>query len=161
MTEHSPPMATSSGAAEQYKRTSGVLHTSVQQHAQHLPDDHALTRLIRRLEAATSRLEDIASSSVDGQTTPGKSVPGAQATTTNGVPAVPAIGVGGSQDASPSTATPVPAEAKEELPQLVEDFDALINGDLKAYHELSKAPSIDKLLGEQVGLVGKRRERAR
>jgi adenylyl cyclase-associated protein len=110
---------------------------------------------MRRLEAATSRLEDIASSSFDGSTTPSKSA----ATTTNGVPAIvggPAgvVGATGSQDASPGTATPAaPVEVKEELPQLVEDFDALVNGDLKAYHELSKAPSIDKLLGEQVRIV--------
>lgn len=131
------------------KRSSGLLQTSVQTSHAHNKDD-ALTRLMRRLEAATSRLEDIASSSFDGSTTPASKA-GGEAAATNGVPSGTAVGVLTTQDTTATSSAPA-APPKEELPQSVEDFDTLINGDLKAYHELSKAPSIDKLLGEQVNV---------
>jgi adenylyl cyclase-associated protein len=126
------------------------------------PEDHVLTRLVRRLEAATSRLEDIASSALEGAPAAIAAATTATSTTsTNGVPSTPSgvavAGTATSQAATPTpsvTAPPTPAPAaaqpKEELPQSIEDFDALVNGDLKAYHELSKAPSIGGLLGEQV-----------
>ena len=53
-----------------------------------------------------------------------------------------------SQDATPKPS--IVEEPKEEVPQSIEDFDTLVNADLAAYHQLSKAGSIDKLLGEQV-----------
>jgi adenylyl cyclase-associated protein len=106
------------------------------------PEDHVLTRLVRRLEAATSRLEDIASSALEGQPPP----------TTNGVLGVPSTSSGAAAGVSTSqTGTPPPAPTvKEELPQSIEDFDVLIDGDLKTYHELSKAATIGGLLGDQV-----------
>ncbi|TLD38853.1 adenylyl cyclase-associated protein [Venturia nashicola] len=93
-----------------------------------------LTTLIKRLEAATSRLEDIASSTVGLDVPPNP----------NGAP-------------SPSAAVvPVPTEAKappvppkEDLPPSIVDFDTLIFGDVKAYHTLSTQSSIGGLLREQ------------
>ena len=138
------------------RRQSTLLQTSVHTNAAH-PGEHALTRLMRRLEAATSRLEDIASSSFDGTATPrsNKGGPAAAAGSTaaavNGVtsPMGGAIVASTSQDATPTPSKV--EEPKEELPQAIEDFDALINGDLKAFHSLSKTGSIDKILLEQVG----------
>lgn len=91
-----------------------------------------LTRIIYRLEAATSRLEDIASS------TAGIEVPQNQ----NGAPSPSAAVV-------PVQAAP-PVPPKEEFPPMIIDFDTLINGDVKAYHTLSKTKPIGGLLGEQV-----------
>lgn len=119
---------------------------------------------MRRLEAATSRLEDIASSAIEGQPQP---VAGDKSITTNGVSATtPSEGMAAviagtvtSQSVTPTpspspsanaTSSPVPV-AKEELPEAVAEFDVLINGDLKAYHELSKTSAVGGLLGEQVG----------
>ncbi|KIW08720.1 uncharacterized protein PV09_00663 [Verruconis gallopava] len=117
---------------------------------------HNLTTLIKRLEAATSRLEDIASSAFEGQ------IEKSQDATANGVLAsgIAAAGTVGSHT-STSTAnitqapTPVAAAPKEELPAIVEEFDNLIKPDLKAYHELSKSPAIGGLLGEQSDSVVK------
>lgn len=109
--------------------------------------DSLLTRLVSRLEAATSRLEDIATSSAPDNALP----------TTNGVsagtPSGPAVVATNSQALTPTPSatpgSPIP-KVVEELPAMLEDFDGLINGDLKAYHELSKAPAIGGLIGEQV-----------
>jgi hypothetical protein len=98
-----------------------------------LDHPNLLTRTIYRLEAATSRLEDIASS------TAGIELP----QSTNGAPSPSAAVV-----PAPPQAPPVPA--KEELPPMIEDFDTLIRGDVKAYHTLSTSKSIGGLLGEQV-----------
>lgn len=94
------------------------------QHAQiKLPEGHILTSMVRRLEAATSRLEDIASSSFPH----GDAV-------ANGV------------NASSSTATPTAAAATnnstppvvvEKLPPAIEAFDEVVNNELKAWLELS------------------------
>jgi adenylyl cyclase-associated protein len=92
-----------------------------------------LTCVLYRLEAATSRLEDIASS------TAGLEVP----PNTNGAPSASAAVV-----PVPTPSPPVPA--KEELPPMIVDFDTLIYGDVKAYHTLSTAKGIGGLLGEQV-----------
>lgn len=94
----------------------------------------ALTRIIYRLEAATSRLEDIASSTVGLEVPPNP----------NGAPSPSAAVVPVQAKAPP----PVPP--KEELPPSIVDFDTLIYGDVKAYHNLSTAKSIGGLLGEQV-----------
>lgn len=109
---------------------------------------------MRRLEAATSRLEDIASSAFDGELPPKTDTNGAA---TNGVPATSIDGA--LLGRTSQEATPVPSIAqepvKEELPASVEDFDTLLNGDLKSYHELSKSGTLDKLLGEQADSVVK------
>lgn len=93
----------------------------------------ALTRIIYRLEAATSRLEDIASSTVGLEVLPNP----------NGAPSRSAAVV-------PVQAEAPPVPPKEELPPLIVDFDTLIYGDVKAYYTLSTAKSIGGLLGEQV-----------
>ncbi|KAF2093337.1 hypothetical protein NA57DRAFT_69130 [Rhizodiscina lignyota] len=84
-----------------------------------------LTTLIKRLEAATSRLEDIASSSEQ------------PAPTTNGTTTTAAT----SGPSAPQSQSPAPAKEppKEELPQSIEDFDTLLNGDVKAWTDLSTA----------------------
>lgn len=112
------------------------------------PEHHVLTVLVRRLEAATSRLEDIASSALDGEQQPKAN--GVPTSSTGAAAAGPT-----SQMVTPTPSVSAPsgqaaAPPKEELPQMIEDFDVLINGDLKAYHELSKGSSIGGLLGEQV-----------
>ncbi|RMZ79901.1 hypothetical protein DV738_g2964, partial [Chaetothyriales sp. CBS 135597] len=78
---------------------------------------HNLTTLIKRLEAATSRLEDIAST-VDPSSV--RAI-GSEAQTPNG-----AIGAG----VVAAGAAPAPAEP---LPRSIEDFDALINEDVAAF----------------------------
>lgn len=79
-----------------------------------------LTAALTRLEAATSRLEDIASTSVGFE-------PGAP----NGAPAPPSAAAAAATSAAP------PAKAAESLPPSVEAFDAIINADLKPWLELS------------------------
>lgn len=94
-----------------------------------------LTRIIYRLEAATSRLEDIASSTVGLDLPPNP----------NGTPSPSAAVV-----PVPAQARALPVPPKEDLPPLIVDFDTLINGDVKTYHTLSTGKSIGGLLGEQV-----------
>lgn len=84
-----------------------------------LPGDR-LTVALTRLEAATSRLEDIASTSA-----------GFDANPPNGASAPPAAAAGAATTASP------PVKAAESLPASVEAFDAIINTDLKPWLELS------------------------
>jgi adenylyl cyclase-associated protein len=118
--------------------TSIIDSSTTQRYTRSVPvyHDHPtlLTRLIYRLEAATSRLEDIASSTAGLEIAPN----------TNGAPSTAAAVV---PVPAPSSAPP----AKEELPSMIEDFDTLIYGDVKAYHTLSTGKSIGGLLGEQVG----------
>ncbi|EXJ81707.1 hypothetical protein A1O1_07772 [Capronia coronata CBS 617.96] len=96
---------------------------------------HNLTTLIKRLEAATSRLEDIATS-IDG--------PGA--TTTNGL--------AGAAVATPSAsaATPEPpAPAPEPLPKSVEAFDKIVEEDVDGF--VKAANNIGGLVAEQAKAV--------
>ena len=129
MTDQQPAMATSNRPTDESpdgsqvspgdsRRTSALLHTSVHSSALH-HGDHALTRLVRRLEAATSRLEDIASSSFDGTTTPSNKGAGAGGTgaAVNGVPSETPMGgvvaATTSQDATPKPS--IVEEPKEEV----------------------------------------------
>ena len=91
----------------------------------------SLTDTIRRLEAATSRLEDIASSS------PGP------APSVNGVPpdALANVVAAGASSA-------VPEPAPQPLPPAIEDFDVLINQDVKDFVRLSD--ELGGLVSEQV-----------
>jgi adenylyl cyclase-associated protein len=98
----------------------------------------SLTLLLRRLEAATSRLEDIASSvtNLDGATTPqvnGTPTPSAQPT--------PVI--------APTPSIKVP-EKPIDLPPEIEDFDKLINGELADFVKLSQ---MEPLLAEQAQIL--------
>ena len=89
-------------------------------------DAQPLTRLIRRLEAATSRLEDIASVSSEPDETASQSGQGAGQDSTT---------VAAANGASSAT------QAKEEvdLPPIITDFDTLISGDLKTFVDMSTA----------------------
>jgi adenylyl cyclase-associated protein len=80
-----------------------------------------LTPIIRRLEAATSRLEDMASAVVEAPKTNGASPVVAAA--------APAAAVA-SQPAAPKTVA-------EPLPQMIEDFDTFIETAVNKYVNLS------------------------
>lgn len=92
-----------------------------------------LTAIINRLEAATSRLEDMAASAID--------ISGAPAPAPTGpLPPPPT-----------ATARPVSEQPKaipEALPESVEDFDAFITGPVKKYVNLSD--ELGGLVSEQV-----------
>jgi len=86
----------------------------------------ALTSLVHRLEAATSRLEDIASSTIEPQKSNGTS------------PAPPPAPVAAPlPPPTPSVAETVKAKA-EPLPESVEEFDAFLDGAVKKYVTLSE-----------------------
>ncbi|GFG07398.1 adenylyl cyclase-associated protein [Aspergillus udagawae] len=93
---------------------------------------HNLTTLIKRLEAATSRLEDMAMS-LDDPHSP-KNV-GSAATPEPAAP-VPV-----------NTVTPPAPPAAPSLPPQIEDFDALINGDVRSFVDLGE--KIGGLVAEQ------------
>ncbi|KAK5074758.1 suppressor of rasval19 [Lithohypha guttulata] len=83
---------------------------------------HNLTTLIKRLEAATSRLEDIAGS-VDGAAPNALQAANSRGTETSSVAAQ-----------SQTTITPIPEEKPAEpLPRQIEEFDGLIEGDVAAF----------------------------
>lgn len=94
-----------------------------------------LTAILRRLEAATSRLEDMAASSIE-------------------IPAIngaPTPAPTGPLPAPPVAKTPEPKPVLEALPESVEDFDSFIAGTVKKFVNLS-----DELGGpvaEQVGTM--------
>jgi adenylyl cyclase-associated protein len=79
---------------------------------------NVLTTVMHRLEAATSRLEDIASTSINSDSNAPQ---------------------GGAQAAITANATPIaPApQAPASLPPSIEAYDALLNTELKAWMELS------------------------
>lgn len=83
--------------------------------------DGVLTSMIRRLEAATSRLEDIASSSFAQDGSP-----------STGAPA--AVAVAG--PAAPAAAAPAP-KAVESLPPSIAAFDELVSAELRTWLDLS------------------------
>jgi len=80
-----------------------------------------LTPIIRRLEAATSRLEDMASAVVEAPKTNGAS------------PAVTAAAPAAAVASQPAA----PKKAAEPLPQMIEDFDTFIDTAVKKYVNLS------------------------
>lgn len=93
-----------------------------------------LTTLIRRLEAATSRLEDIATSVDSTHPETVAAISSAQATIAENA----------------ATAVPVPAASvpPEPLPRSIEDFDKLISDDVKPFVTTSEA--IGGLVEQQV-----------
>lgn len=97
-----------------------------------------LTTFLHRLEAATSRLEDIASATVEPPKANGEAPTPAP---TGPLPAPP----------SAATATPEPAKAAVApiLPQSVEEFDLFITGALKKFVNLSD--EVGGPVAEQVG----------
>ena len=82
-----------------------------------------LTAIIRRLEAATSRLEDMASATVDP---PQSNGPAPSPAPTGPLPATPAI-----------STPPTPKVVQEALPDSIEDFDKFITATVKKYVNLS------------------------
>ena len=100
-----------------------------------------LTRLVRRLEAATSRLEDMTHDALEPRSQP------------NGIPAIP----GGpprsavTEDArtdEPGGTSPPPKAMAQPLPPSIDDFDGLMNGDVKAFVNMSD--ELGGALAEQV-----------
>jgi adenylyl cyclase-associated protein len=86
-----------------------------------LKADNVLTSMVRRLEAATSRLEDIASSTLPNT---GDASNGASTEATPGVTAT-------------NTSTSTPKLVAESAPPAIEAFDELVNSELKNWLELS------------------------
>ncbi|KAI5359232.1 putative cyclase-associated protein CAP/septum formation inhibitor MinC [Septoria linicola] len=114
---------------------------------------HNLTTLIKRLEAATSRLEDIASSSQsydtvsptlrsDGQTRDGPSAAGTKPS--QSAPELPTV--------TPSISQQT-VKAVEPLPAQISDMDALIEKEVDAF--LAAAKGLDPLVEEQAAAVAK------
>ncbi len=108
----------------------------------------SLTDLCRRLEAATSRLEDIATSVATFDQT------GSPASGSGLAIASPPAAVAPSSQAltAAAPATPSPPPKGPELPVEVEGFDKLISGELATFIKLSD--SLDPLLGQQASLAG-------
>ncbi len=80
-----------------------------------------LTPILRRLEAATSRLEDMASAIVEAPKTNGASPAATAASPAAVVASLPAA----------------PKKVAEPLPQMIEDFDTFIDTAVKKYVDLS------------------------
>lgn len=102
-----------------------------------------LADLLVRLEAATSRLEDIASSTIEIP----HAVPALQETL-----ATPAASSSKSaSNATSSAPAPAPPAADEPLPDSIDDFDAFLNTSIAKYSKLSK--QLGGLIAEQADKV--------
>ncbi|KAK6435600.1 suppressor of rasval19 [Oleoguttula sp. CCFEE 5521] len=122
-----------------------------------------LTPLIRRLEAATSRLEDIASSAgpLNDSNALGAEQNGIPATRaisggrSGSHPAPPGMVVGGPGVAPGLAKSPPPAAtpAKLELPPALQEMDSLIDTEVAAFVDAGKG--LDNLLEEQTTAVAK------
>ena len=100
----------------------------------------ALTKLVCRLEAATSRLEDMAQATID------PSVP------TGGIPNTSGTAVAAARGAdSDGDDANVQNQAPEPLPPALDDFDSLINGDVVKFVNMSE--ELGGLVAEQVRVV--------
>ncbi|KAL9039763.1 MAG: hypothetical protein Q9180_002336 [Flavoplaca navasiana] len=98
-----------------------------------------LTTLIKRLEAATSRLEDMVPTMND------------PSATSNGIASLPESGLTAhGADARGGAASPS-QQAAAPLPPAIDDFDALINGDVKTFVNMSE--EIGGLVAEQSAAV--------
>lgn len=106
--------------------------------------NNPLTVIIRRLEAATSRLEDIASSSTTFEALDNGKIAQGNAPRAS-APNLPGTAVGG----SPAIEAPKPAAP--ELPPAIKEMDELIEGEVKKFVEASKG--IDPLVEGQVGHI--------
>ncbi|KAL2137413.1 hypothetical protein VTI74DRAFT_34 [Chaetomium olivicolor] len=128
---------------------------------------HNLTTLIKRLEAATSRLEDIAQSSLElpqiaqgfqqavaSPQPPAPSLPatapaGAAASGVPSSPIPPPTAI--RHSAPPPPPAPAPAPATEPVPEEVEEFDTLISQSLGNWVKLSN--DLGGLVAEQAAKV--------
>jgi hypothetical protein len=106
--------------------------------------NNPLTLIIRRLEAATSRLEDIASSSTTFEALDNGKIAQGNAPRAS-APNLPGTAVSG----SPAIEAPKPAAP--ELPPAIKEMDELIEGEVKKFVEASKG--IDPLVEGQVGRI--------
>ena len=108
------------------------------------------------MEAATSRLEDMVSSTVDN--TPKDSGTLAAATSTTHIqsppPSTPLA-----QLETPKAAPAAPKPVAEDLPEAIEDFDTFLNGTVKKYVDLSN--EIGGPLKQQAAHVQKTLEQER
>ncbi|KAI9760306.1 MAG: hypothetical protein M1835_000192 [Candelina submexicana] len=96
---------------------------------------HNLTTLIKRLEAATSRLEDMAQATMD---------PSAQ---TNGIAPPISTTAGGAFGGDAGGSAPAPGQITELLPPAIDDFDALMNDEVKTFVNTSE--ELGGLVAEQ------------
>lgn len=115
----------------------------------HAPDN-ALTQLVRRLEAATSRLEDIASSATSFDQSLANGPPpgvGGIAASQSKTSSMPDLAAASRQQ----PVAPPPAPQQAALPAAVADMDTLMNGDLKKF--VTAGEGLDKQISEQVLLV--------
>lgn len=108
-------------------------------------NDNPLTSLIRRLEAATSRLEDIASSTSafeqdSSLRTPQATQPGLSAPELGGAAGIVSQYANQQQPRDGSAATP--------LPPAIRAVDEMIDGEVKSFVSASKG--LDPLVEEQV-----------
>ncbi|KAK3176530.1 hypothetical protein OEA41_007853 [Lepraria neglecta] len=101
---------------------------------------NSLTTLIKRLEAATSRLEDMVPNVNDSAA----STNGIESTTGQGMTA--ADGMGQARGNAPP-----PLRHMETLPPTIDDFDATINGEVKTFVNMSE--EIGGLVAEQSAAV--------
>ena len=104
-----------------------------------LSGDHALT-LFRRLEAATSRLEDMVPNIADTST----SSNGVQLGSDEGLVAAELRGHGNANGSGSR-------RQLEVLPPMIDDFDGTINGEVKTFVNMSE--EIGGLVAEQVRCV--------
>ncbi|KAL7629070.1 suppressor of rasval19 [Parahypoxylon ruwenzoriense] len=109
---------------------------------------HNLVTLIKRLEAATTRLEDIASSTIELP----HAVPGLSTTLT--IPSGPSSTASPTPQqhhaSAPSPPAPKPAP-QEPLPESIEEFDAFINQSVDKYIKASN--KLGGLIAEQASKV--------
>ncbi|KAF4996483.1 hypothetical protein FGRMN_4480, partial [Fusarium graminum] len=109
---------------------------------------HNLTTLIKRLEAATSRLEDIASSTAP---------PADAAVLNQAIPSPPNPTLAAHTPPAASTSkgaaptSTVPEAATESLPESIEEFDAFLNTSVEKYVKLSH--QLGGLVAQQAALV--------
>lgn len=104
-----------------------------------------LTPTARRLEAATSRLEDIASSTEVSSDVAALEDPSSQPANVSTIASPPV---------APSAPTPAPAPAPkpaaDPLPETIEDFDSFLNTSVDKYVQASN--ELGGLVAQQVGL---------
>ncbi|KAK4230070.1 adenylate cyclase associated N terminal-domain-containing protein [Podospora fimiseda] len=123
---------------------------------------HNFTTLIKRLEAATSRLEDIAQLAIDLNPADDETLAKAFLTpsVSSSTPApsnTPTPTSAGAPPAAPALKAaappppPPPPPPQEDLPENVQEFDNFINNSIKGWVKLSH--EIDAAVGEQADLV--------
>ncbi|KAK8198556.1 suppressor of rasval19 [Zalaria obscura] len=107
-----------------------------------------LTTLIKRLEAATSRLEDIASSTASFEQPTANGAPSGTVHQTSSMPELPTV----SGD-SPQPPSQPAAPAQAALPATIIDMDNMITGDLKKFVDAGEG--LDKIIADQSQAVSR------